>query len=259
MGSVFHYTKLPIVIEHILPEMSLDTNNLKFTNDPRESQLWAVGSINLPLEKVFPDYYSDKTQIECQFKFGKLIKNRLQVLCFSGANHDGWNNEMMWAHYCHNHAGVCMEFDEQALKHEVQHQCNNSHYFFENVCYEKGRDKPWFNWNDSLGCDQNLDNYIIQSHKEIAFRKSLVWEQEDEKRLVVLNDEQVKLPIKSSLKAIYFGLNFLYQYLPAIESLLNGLEVKLYDVIYQNYKYERWLRNIGSKKIPISRKFDSLR
>ena len=87
------------------------------------------------------------------------------------------------------------------------------------------------------------------------FRKSHFWEKEDEKRLMLQCNERTLIPIKSSLKAIYFGLNFSHHYLPAIESLVEELNIKFYDLVYQDYKYERWERMRNSKQIPIDRKF----
>jgi len=84
-------------------------------NDPRESLDWSFGSVNFPYEEIFKGYYSDKNHIDCQFKYGNKIKDGYQVLCFTGAEKEGWNNEMMWAHYGGLHSGVCLEFDEDML------------------------------------------------------------------------------------------------------------------------------------------------
>lgn len=118
--AIYHYTKLTTLIEYILPTKTLKSNNFSNMNDPRESTPWTMGSINLPLEKLFPEYYSDKTHIDCQYKFGKMIKERFQIICFSGAQQKGWNNEMMWAHYADNQKGVCLEFDENLLMIETK-------------------------------------------------------------------------------------------------------------------------------------------
>lgn len=255
MASLFHYTRMHVVIEHILPGMVLATNKLSNTNDPREAQLWSFGSTNLPLDTLFPEYYSNETNIECQYKFGQLLKDHLQVVCFSGANHRGWDNEMMWAHYCQNHYGVCLEFDEDAIKSELSKQLNNTNYYLENVSYEVQKKKPWIEWNPNLAIDTNFKNCIVRWNKEIALTKSHFWEKEDEKRLIIISKEKVFLPIKSSLKAIHLDLNFSHKYLPSIERLIEGLDVSIYDMVYQNYMYERWQREPNSTQIPIGRKF----
>lgn len=254
MASIFHYTSMPTLIEKILPNLALLSNSLRYANDPRESQLWSFGSTNLPFEKIFPNYYSDETHIECQFKFGQMIKDELQVICFSGAVNNGWDNEMMWAHYCQNHCGVCIELDEESFIHSVE-QLNGKRYYLEAVNYSGSNETPWINWNPILDIETNVNSIIDRWYKDIVFRKSHFWEKEDEKRLMLQCNERTLIPIKSSLKAIYFGLNFSHHYLPAIESLVEELNIKFYDLVYQDYKYERWERMRNSKQIPIDRKF----
>lgn len=255
MASIFHYTSMPTLIEKVLPTFSLLTNSLRYTNDPRESQRWSFGSTNLPLEKIFPDYYSDDTHIACQIRFGQMIKDELQVVCFSGATNNGWDNEMMWAHYCQNHCGVCLELDEEAFLSSVKNLKSKKHYL-EAVNYSGSSKSPWINWDLRFDTETNINNIVERWYKDIAFRKSHFWEKEDEKRLVLQCNERTLIPIKSSLKAIYFGLNFSHHYLPAIESLISDIDIKLYDVIYQHYRYERWERKLNSKQIPIARKYN---
>lgn len=50
-------------------------------NDPRKSRKWSFGGTNVPYELPFPDYYSTETQIDCQYKLGQMIKDRVQILC----------------------------------------------------------------------------------------------------------------------------------------------------------------------------------
>ena len=80
--AIYHYTKLTTLIEYILPTKTLKSNSFSNMNDPRESSLWSMGSINLPLEKLFPEYYSDKTHIDCQYKFGQMIRTISNYLFF---------------------------------------------------------------------------------------------------------------------------------------------------------------------------------
>ncbi len=240
--AIYHYTKLTTLIEYILPTKTLKSNSFSKMNDPRESTPWSMGSINLPFEKIFPEYYNEKTHIDCQYKFGKMIKERFQIICFSGAQQKGWDNEMMWSHYADNQKGVCLEFDEDLLMIEAKKMLPNVDVLLKEVNYiTKKKEKPWVNWNNILSIEENINNYSsILSHK-VVFHKSHFWEKEDEKRLLFLNcTENVFLPYGQSLKAIHIGLGFPRAYLPAIEKLIEGTSIKLYMLIYERDKYIRW-------------------
>lgn len=240
--AIYHYTKLTTLIEYILPTKTLKLNNFSNMNDPRESTPWPMGSVNLPLEKLFPEYYNDKTHIDCQYKFGQMIKERFQIICFSGAQQKGWNNEMMWAHYADNQKGVCLEFDENLLIVQAKKKFPDVDILLKEVNYVTNiKGKPWINWDNMLSTEENVNNYSSILCHEVVFHKSHFWEKEDEIRLLFLNyTENLFLPYGQSLKAIHIGLGFPKDYLPAIEKLIEGTSIKLYTLIYERDKYIRW-------------------
>lgn len=240
--AIYHYTKLSTLIEYILPTKTLKSNNFSNMNDPRESTPWSMGSVNLPLEKLFPEYYSDKTHIDCQYKFGQMIKDRFQIICFSGAQQKGWNNEMMWSHYADNQKGVCLEFDENLLMVEAKKKFPDIDILLKEVNYvPKKKEKPWIHWNNMFSIEENINNYSSILCHEVVFHKSHFWEKEDETRLLFLNHTgNLFLPYGQSLKAIHIGLDFPKDYLPAIEKLIEGTSIKLYTLIYERDKYIRW-------------------
>lgn len=212
-------------------------------NDPRESHPWSFGSINLPHE-LFKGEYSSETHIDCQMKFGRMIKDRFQVTCFSGARQEGWNNEMMWAHYADKQRGVCLEFDTDLLKAAITERFPDVKWVLEPVTYiQKPLEHPWIYWNERETIDENYHNNIQRIYPVMTLHKSHFWEKEDELRLIFLNQtETIYLPINSCLKAIHLGLGFPRAYFPAIEATLNeGWDLKIYQMIYQNDIYARWL------------------
>lgn len=258
MGSLFHYTKAETFVEKILPSKYLKTNSLASMNDPREMEPWAFGGKNLPLEELFHGYYSRDTHIDCQYKFGNLLKNKFQVICFSGAKKDGWNNEMMWTHYGENQAGVCLEFDEDMLLKGIESLSTSANYWIGNVNYSNSDSDVSLTWDKNISSDDNFHN-IIETCKPLVLTKSSFWDKEDERRLLFLNTEEtIEITISSALKAIYLGLYFPHEkYLSAIEDQLPHENIDIYDVIYQSSKYERWQREKGTTKIPISRKYNN--
>src|SRR5690606_10591423 len=109
------YTRFETFMSYIWPSGCIRTNFLRDMNDPRESLEWSFGSTHLPYEEIFKGDHSHQAHFDRIYRLGSMIKDRYQVLCFSGARSEGWNNEMMWAHYGGLHSGVCLEFDEDML------------------------------------------------------------------------------------------------------------------------------------------------
>lgn len=239
---LYHYTKLATLLNCILPSGTLMSNNLANMNDPRESHRWAFGGVNLPLRQLFPDFYSAQTHIECQFKFGDMVKDRFQILCFSGANHGGWNNEMMWAHYADRQAGVCIEFDEEKLLASIQTHYPSMRFESRSVNYEKkSKEKPYIHWDGNLSQEENLKNFLEVAGREVVFNKSHFWEKEDEKRLLFLNyPSRLFIPFEDSLRAVHIGLGIPKSLHEDIFNSLQALDINLYTMVYQHNRYERW-------------------
>lgn len=241
MGLIYHYTRFETFMSYILPSGFLKTNSLKHMNDPRESLDWAFGGINVPYESVFEGYYSDKTHFDCQYKFGNMIKNHYQVVCFSGANEKGWNNEMMWAHYGGLHSGICLEFDEERLTKAIASKYPGARFKIENINYKDDIEAPWLNWERSMSFEENMDTNLHNIYQSVTLNKSSFWEREDERRLVFINSEKAfYIPIEEALKTVYVGVKFNNrELLPMMYKLLHP-RFKLSMLIYQHNKFERW-------------------
>jgi hypothetical protein len=210
-------------------------------NDPREASRWAFGGTNVPYLELFPEFYSDKTHIECQYRLGQMIKDHFQVCCFSGAQHKGWNNEMMWAHYADNQRGVCIEFDESILVAALIEKYPACRYFLQDVSYLKvQKESPWLEWNQSQEHSWNFENISLNHHPMLVFHKSHFWEKEDERRLLVFSKESLFIPITKALKAVHVGIGCHYSYIHAIHLMIKDLDVKLYGMVYQHDVHERW-------------------
>lgn len=178
-------------------------------NDPRESLDWGFGDINLPYEYIYKGYYSDKTHIDCQYRYGDMIKDKYQILCFSGANMSGWNNEMMWAHYGGLHSGVRLEFDERVLLENLQNSYSGVDFHLENIDYSNNKKDPWIYWDRQKSEEGNMEDILKYLVKDMTLSKSKFWENEDERRLVCRGvDKPLYIPIDNSLKTVYLGVAF---------------------------------------------------
>ena len=242
MSKIYHYTKLETALEYILPSMQLRTNSLSKTNDPKENQPWAFSGKNIDLEKSYP---------EDSFKLGREIKEATQIMCFvNDEPMKGFLNEMMWAHYCNNHRGICIEIDTDIFIDENR----LSETIFEPVTYGPHK-KPFISWNRSLTKEENIIS-ILKTHYKILFlRKSIYWEHENEKRLILFEKEHKYLSIRESLTGIYLGLFMPYSYRPAIDNFISKMPAKIYDLYYE----DSLLKIIEREKLDfrpfISRKF----
>lgn len=243
MGLIYHYTRFETFMSYLWPSGCIRTNFLRQMNDPRELLGWSFGSRNLPYEKIFEGYYSDKTHIDCQLKYGNMIKDRYQVLCCSGAKETGWNNEMMWAHYGGLHSGVCLEFDEDILLANLAAKYPDADYYLENIDYSSPPKEPWINWQPVKSQEENMSEISVRLVKDMTLTKSNFWEREDERRLVCENVEyQIFIPIQQALKTVHLGVTFNKNGKEMVESVFKSLDdrCKLSILIYQHNQFERW-------------------
>lgn len=241
MPLIYHYTRFETFMSYILPSGFIRTNSLRHMNDPRESLDWSFGGTNVPYELIFEDYYSDKTHIDCMYKFGDMIKDRFQVICFSGARGQGWNNEMMWAHYGGLHSGICLEFDEDILIRNIKEKYSETDFKLEEIDYNDHAKDPWLNWERNSSFEENMEINIRNIYKKTTVTKSTFWEKEDEKRLVFLNSINPNcIPINGALKTVYVGVKLnKKELLPMVYNALDK-RFNLSMLIYQNNKFERW-------------------
>lgn len=242
MKLLYHYTRFETFMSYILPTGFLRTSSLGQMNDPRESFDWAFGDMNVPYEEIFKGYYSDKTAIDCQIKYGNMIKDSYQVLCFSGAQQDGWNNEMMWAHYGGLHAGVCLEFDEDILMNNLNKSYPELNYHLENIDYSNRNTDPWIHWQKDKTEAENMKDILHYLVKDMTLSKSKFWESEDERRLVCRGtDKPLYIPIEHALKTVYLGVTFEKNKVltNSIFKMFNG-RFNLSPLFYQNNGFERW-------------------
>lgn len=245
-------------MDYIWPSGYLRTNFLRHMNDPREFLGWSFAGKNFPYENIYKGYYSEKTHIDCQQKFGNMIKDKFQILSFSGAQNEGWNNEMMWAHYGDMHSGVCLELDEATFLENIKTRYPEVIYHLENVIYSEQGKKSLINWDQNRSDDENMENILDYLLKEIIFTKSVVWEKEDERRLVCKNvDKQLFIPIQKALKTVHLGATFEKKMVETVFKSLEG-RCNLSLMVYQKNRFERWGMKMGSNGKIITCAFEDL-
>ncbi|HRH02953.1 MAG TPA: DUF2971 domain-containing protein [Bacteroidia bacterium] len=249
MNKIYHFTKLDTALGGILPDMSLRTNLLSKMNDPRENQLWAFSSTNVPYKELYPDSsdFADR-----QFKLGNDIRNAVQALCFvRGGKPQGYLNEMMWAHYSESHKGLCLEINQAEFIKEnaeilLDSKCERVHY--------GNHHKPHIYFDPNLSKAKNIEAIAKNNYQALFFSKSNYWQKENEFRIILFERERMALSIKHSLRAIYLGLAFPPTHLPSLFRLINK-KVKVYDLYFESNKIKSMKRDWNDCRELITRKY----
>jgi len=250
MSNIYHYTKLSTAIELILPSMTLRTNFLNKMNGPKENQLWAFDSANVPYEELYPDsnYEADPVQahFDRRYRFGEEIKSRIQSLCFvNSEQYEGFKNEMMWAQYAENHKGICLEIDTELFIKENDHI---DIFKFQNMQYSHKNDEFVY-WKREMSKNENIEQYINSNYEALFLSKSHYWEKEFEKRLLIKSDNYCHLSIKGSLTGIYYGLFTDLNYDVAIQQFIQPEMTKTYRVYFERNRLIRIERNVPIRNI----------
>jgi len=253
--ALFHYTKLSVAIESILPTKKIKLSFLKDTNDPRENKF-----------KLFGTFYSgqleDSTEgisKEAHAIINRILLSESRVLCFCSNNKptlilndnntvvdqhnclEGWNKSRMWSQYGENHCGICLVFSKDGLEKElktkrpeiVDYKSGYVQYF------QKGR-MSWEARNPNGnrfvedGAEDYLIKHVIANYEEFFYRKHIDYRDEAEYRAVVFDpDGNLEyLDISSSIKGVIAGDGTSEVYFPLIEQLSEQLEIEARKVCW---------------------------
>jgi Protein of unknown function (DUF2971) len=150
------------------------------------------------------------------------------ISCFSETN----DNELMWAHYAENYAGLCVEYSAGVIE-----QGQNTNHGWVRVIY--GDEPPQFN-------AEQLMNYV-QAARTILLHKKSSWAYEREWRLVGPAGKTVFS--NQPVRAIYFGsrtpahvrLNFIAQ--------LQETGIEFFNMVISGYKHEWTKTSIQNESI----------
>ena len=141
----------------------------------------------------------------------------------------------MWAHYGGLHKGICLEIDEEEFINENKEIIDSDLTFLESIIYSNDeKEKPSFTKLQGKSWDSSLNNFIKIYNEYLFFNKSIYWEKEDEKRLVVVNNGwDGMLSIKKSLKSIIIGTYCSEKYLPSLNKIIHNTNIKIKQCIPQ--------------------------
>lgn len=232
--TLYHYCKLSTAIEFILPEMQFLLNPMGKTNDPRENKsfIFAGSSMNAAdLANI-----TDKNS-----QISKEIRKDSKILCLSADKgyHFGFELSRLWALYGGNHEGVCIAVDREKFLDENKDKLQRG--AFKEVTYVPlDVKKPIYHRqidHDRIA-EIGLTNYVRDEFRPehldyLFFTKNNEWESELEMRFLYFSErsENEYCSIKKSLTAIYLGVDFKMNYLPAVKALCNNIDIYTLDYV----------------------------
>jgi hypothetical protein len=232
-NNLYHYTNLSTAIEYILPNKELLINSIKNTNDPRENKSFGFGKITNDSTKQIEKELSD-------YQISERIRKKIKVICFSrdfdykGKLIFGYNNSRMWTQYGGNHKGICIQLDKDKFLEEN----SGKKLSIEKVKYFNANQSnfPRFDFTELYKDNSYFDKFITENKDYLFFSKLSDWESEYEVRVFYsgVDDILEYCNISKSISAIYLGINFNDNYLPAIIKFIDR------DLIWKlNFEFDR--------------------
>jgi hypothetical protein len=219
---LYHYTKLEIALEKIIPNQTLKLGLISATNDPRESKDWFFIPIDgrvgeTPLSSELMKITSAGLRKGCK------------VLCLSSdCNYSkGYCLPRMWAQYTDNNRGVCLVLNKHSLIVSAKKQLKaKGTVYMEKVKYTAHLDSHLsfsidMQKYDAGNYESLWDEMVKKYWKHYFFKKHADWKKEQEYRIVLRDKRDIKedipefLSIDGTLEAIIFGVDC-----PTIYSLL---------------------------------------
>ncbi len=235
--NLYHFTKAKTAINNILPNSTIQINNFRAVNDPKEAHEWpfyfydntfsnSSEAISLDHFNALDDYMKSHSLIACfKHEYG----------CKVNEFHDDHENSRafydmrMWDQYADKHKGVCLVFDRKALLECLIN--DDSHIFFHGpIEYGKLFNNP----EDPFAIDfhnfhEEGDSYLFSKlNKNVSdylFSKTYPWKAESEYRIAALckkHEEKIYLNFSNALKAVILGLDISNEDAKEICSVLNG-------------------------------------
>lgn len=226
---VYHYTRTETALQFILKNGTLKFSTFDKVNDPREYKDWTFYPCirhGIELEPAGWDAITKKVSEE--------IKSAAKLICFSRDKPPtdtkwqpedllarGFKKPSMWHHYAGAHDGVCLMFDRHKLNTAFKRQVGASILIGSPVSYSNSEilpdltNDPFFiDLTAASSFDQlpNVISTIISAHrnrwmKRLFFTKILDWNNEEEYRWLLLNDDpnQCYLRFEDALEGIIVG------------------------------------------------------
>lgn len=236
--ALFHYTTVPVGIEHVLSTRRLRLSKFGDFKDPYE-----YGFTILSSHSSGPMKYNQETMQA----INNLRRKSCKVFCFcsnkkptvvlkTGESEtfslsSGWQRSRMWSQYGDGHKGICLIFSKDIIQEYLRglSQCVEIQQSDYVTYFEEFEGFPEFETANSL---QNVEAYAltyIKNNYSLLFRKHIDYRDEAEFRVVILDpqDNVPDIDVTSILKGIIVGDRTPDVYTPLIKQLGHNLNVEV--------------------------------
>jgi len=239
--ALFHYTKVSVALEHILPDARLRLSLLRDTNDPREYKFKLLNMQGWSLPPGAEELLDRAHPV-----FDRILRNECRVVCFCTnappivqtedeelhqdpySSNVGWSKSRMWSQYGENHRGLCLVLSKAAILQQLATVQETLDWFASGaVTYLKEDRIPRsaVTLDGNLLANQGVERYCsghIESYHEALFlTKHVDYRDESEYRFIVAdhNGRNESLNISNSLRAVVAGDRTPKVYFPLIRTL----------------------------------------
>jgi hypothetical protein len=223
---LYHYTTRETALNAILPTGQIRLGLMRHLNDPRESKMWRVSTINDTgaEDSEFDGYPKSVEDLEAfHRRFSDVAKSTTKILALAqdapaDDPHDifahGYAHPRMWTHYAGGHTGVCLVFDRASLERAIETTLGGKGDLFHDSVYyadEASDEINAFTIRYSriveLGFDGAVAEHVRAHHQALFFRKNTDWASEWEYRWVLRSPEPAPefVPIVGSLRQVIRG------------------------------------------------------
>lgn len=220
----FHYTTRQAAFDHILPEQRLRFSTYEAMRDPLESRPWQFTGAwfvqpredpYLPEKQLF-SFLNGSHRV---FQLAHLLALTVDAEGYSAGGErfaKGWARARMWEQYAENHAGVCLVFDRERLKANVEaelHRQLGVRPYHRQVEYSETGAESYFHlqlgqFPDEVD-DAFVEKYIEDHNDELFFQKTLDWQTEHEYRFATTAppDEPLFVDYGDALAGVVVGFD----------------------------------------------------
>jgi hypothetical protein len=215
-ACVYHYTRLDLALERILPAQELKLSPFSTMRDPREASDWLLSASGFGDD---PD--GDATRwVEFNRRVNEL-KSYIKILSLTRDDEDrssdvfgrGFAHPRLWENYADNHRGVCLCFDREILTARLAEQLES---------YGRVHHGP-VSYGDTeiaasalhvildelraQGPTDAASAHLAENIDELFFTKLTDWETELEYRFVIQTDQREPLfaRVNPALRAVILG------------------------------------------------------
>ena len=144
----------------------------------------------------------------------------------------------MWSQYADDHRGVALLLSKNKLCMTIKKYFTES-AFFGPVKYRSNHTFDIELNGDSLSDEQYMRKFIINKRNEIFFKKHIDYRDENEYRILIIDDkfEDIFIDFKKCFIGIILGDRFHEVYFPIVKGFMDKYKTKAWKLSFWNCRY----------------------